>query len=1424
MTGPFGKLGSAATDFIDRQDKYGQQARDQNNTEVQQGVQREQLDLQRQQLKLQQDEAANRRLDTLSSGLDKVFQFANDNAKYLPPEYATGFGQMQAEWQDAYQSQLMNGDTKKMDAFRDKYRGGSLSVTRNGATEVVNVTDLYRMVQEEKPKRDEVEGIEKSFGLMAANSAGNVLNDPTATPETRAQAMSILRGTGSNYDKAQAITYLDKGLTPEKVLGQLAAKPPVTPQDFLFLRGQVEAMRARATPEQGAALDALEARYNPEKATSPAQKAAAERNATAMQEYEDAQSAEAKGAVAKLDNMLLDNQGKGLDLQKVQRTLESTINLINRSNASGMTDLDQHDLDVQIAGQMRTLKAGAERVGLMANIAKNGGQGKAYLQRVMNDPALMEMLGVSPEEVQSGIDRAGQVQSADNTDAMLKTVGATAYFQSLGFAGLDALKKQRDNGDITEERYTELTRVAGLIGQAQEAGLNTDIITNRNKTAQQNVIGETIEDDTRAQQRVNRITLSNGYMVQAYSLTGIRARLDAGVPGKEATAAASAADTAVKRDAYGNLIIDTQVAAGLPDAQTQAAVRMSENDAAAADLSVQQIEARIKAGQPVTAAQAEVARLWADTSAAKNQVLVNGVEGQYLVKLTTLEMEAAIKAARNRGVQADADGRWIISESDLTHATTVATGRATIAGQENALITSLAMRPYLKPMTINSAMDAIAGSQASTLQKQQLLQTLQAQAPYLNEAAVAQITSDIASGRATVAEANNRLTTARALAPLIPQTVQRTFAVQMAQGRYDEAFATLQAQNLKWNDLNGSLDSLGALTKVATWQQAQKMPGFMQWANRNGVNEAVYNGIKSVNDAGTPGTKEYESRRKLASTQVSQARARYESLESDTQYKNLFTQLNALSLPKTVIDTMTGRSYSASAIDATIQNGTYTDENGKQQSYTAQQKNILRQIADYKRTQLDPAWQRWGDAQDALDSFGGSAGFNTGAAGGGAASQSILNAPAGFRQRNDNAAATVNTDPRVLYGLFFAETTFGTNTANSKGKDYVGAGQVGATAEADVNASRKRAGMKPLSRSNPDENMLIAASYLKMKLAEFGGDPDKAYAAYNMGSGNLRKHLDAHGGKLVLADLPAETQTGIANLRQGMLDYDNARLGQPGAPISSGANQNLPAPGKADRMLTPGTDLTTLGITNSAIYNTKNPDGSINSFCVRFAREYTTGANGVPPTSLSGKYFGPDAKSTLNNFIRNDAITKSAMTPQQARSAVAGLAQGDMVFLDYGNPSKDHVAIYAGNGMFIQHSSPSFRGTTIQGAVNTMTTDQFFGKAGNPTVYFGRVPAQGKGAAPAPTATQKGGAARPAAPTPTPAKPSPAATFKFVGTPLDATDRGDLNAAYLAVKNAGNDVAKQRGMAALRALSAELKQAGYREEDIQAYLKQLAGR
>jgi len=130
--------------------------------------------------------------------------------------------------------------------------------------------------------------------------------------------------------------------------------------------------------------------------------------------------------------------------------------------------------------------------------------------------------------------------------------------------------------------------------------------------------------------------------------------------------------------------------------------------------------------------------------------------------------------------------------------------------------------------------------------------------------------------------------------------------------------------------------------------------------------------------------------------------------------------------------------------------------------------------------------------------------------------------------------------PPELFGAIILKESGGVHP-----KDFssgaIGMGQLRKAAIRDVN----KALGKTLDPHDPEQNLRMSAHYLKQKLNEFDGDPEKAVLAYRWGAENVRK------GKIPDTD-PAYTKD-IGNLIGGFQPYE-------GYSSKAGTNINLDAP------------------------------------------------------------------------------------------------------------------------------------------------------------------------------------------------------------------------------------------------------------------------
>lgn len=148
------------------------------------------------------------------------------------------------------------------------------------------------------------------------------------------------------------------------------------------------------------------------------------------------------------------------------------------------------------------------------------------------------------------------------------------------------------------------------------------------------------------------------------------------------------------------------------------------------------------------------------------------------------------------------------------------------------------------------------------------------------------------------------------------------------------------------------------------------------------------------------------------------------------------------------------------------------------------------------------------------------------------------------------------------------------------------------------------------------------------------------------------------------------------------------------------------------------------GLNNTAVYYTRNGN-SVQSNCTSFSRQTTELELGLAPGSLGSGgqgFFQGDATQTIRSFREKNAMIADGLTKQQALAFSKNLKKGDLVFLNYGNPNDDHVAVYDGKGGFLQQSSPGFRGQTVKGDINRMTVEQLINGSGKVnSISFGRI-------------------------------------------------------------------------------------------------------
>jgi hypothetical protein len=134
-----------------------------------------------------------------------------------------------------------------------------------------------------------------------------------------------------------------------------------------------------------------------------------------------------------------------------------------------------------------------------------------------------------------------------------------------------------------------------------------------------------------------------------------------------------------------------------------------------------------------------------------------------------------------------------------------------------------------------------------------------------------------------------------------------------------------------------------------------------------------------------------------------------------------------------------------------------------------------------------------------------------------------------------NAARRVGVDPNLFVELVRQESHGNPNALSPKGA--MGYTQL-------MPATARGLGVDP---SNPAQNLLGGAKYLKQQLDAFGGDPRKALAAYNAGPGNVQKY----GGVPPFAETQAYVRAILGSLKAGA---------KPGHAPAIAAPRGIPAP------------------------------------------------------------------------------------------------------------------------------------------------------------------------------------------------------------------------------------------------------------------------
>jgi soluble lytic murein transglycosylase-like protein len=123
------------------------------------------------------------------------------------------------------------------------------------------------------------------------------------------------------------------------------------------------------------------------------------------------------------------------------------------------------------------------------------------------------------------------------------------------------------------------------------------------------------------------------------------------------------------------------------------------------------------------------------------------------------------------------------------------------------------------------------------------------------------------------------------------------------------------------------------------------------------------------------------------------------------------------------------------------------------------------------------------------------------------------------------AAKKYNIDPNVAMQLVRTESNFNPKAVNKK------SGAAGLTQL--MPGTAKEMGITPEERFDTQKSLDAGFGYFNKMRAKFGGDYDKALAAYNWGPGNVDKHLRKNEGVLDRLSLPKETANYLTKIMPG---------------------------------------------------------------------------------------------------------------------------------------------------------------------------------------------------------------------------------------------------------------------------------------------------
>jgi soluble lytic murein transglycosylase len=164
-------------------------------------------------------------------------------------------------------------------------------------------------------------------------------------------------------------------------------------------------------------------------------------------------------------------------------------------------------------------------------------------------------------------------------------------------------------------------------------------------------------------------------------------------------------------------------------------------------------------------------------------------------------------------------------------------------------------------------------------------------------------------------------------------------------------------------------------------------------------------------------------------------------------------------------------------------------------------------------------------------------------------------------------------------------------------------------------------GIRPAQAQTPEEYNRVGQEYYQAMLQKFGGDTQKAAAAYNAGPGRVQQNIQANQGQMNVAQLPRETQGYLQKIGQAVSNIiPSAQAGT--VPTAMPPGQNA----RDDRMMRP-----TVPVAPTAPVAMPPPDSVINNQVAQYEQRQAPALN-LPPDPFQQYLNLQDNPKDLINF------------------------------------------------------------------------------------------------------------------------------------------------------------------------------------------------